>query len=701
MSQVFTSLNDRKIFFAKVGLYCLIALCFIFTISNSLYQRYEVGLYNFIFGVLFTIVLMVRKKSFDLTVILTGLICQALFFGHAYFVIPGKFMEDGLGVMMAILPIFSSGRRMWFFAVTNTILFHVAFFAAGYGDVFYFKYVFYVVLFIIIYTITKINENHEKELVVQRDKIKSDADRLKELDELKNRFFANVSHELRTPLTLVLSPLDSILKSGELSERNLSYLQLVQQNAQNLHKRINELLELSRLDANHLAVNPVPTDVFQLVSKILALHEGAADLKGIQLKSENAISGPAQLLLDAEKLEMILSNYLSNAIKFTPENGLISVTVQKENEELLISVKDNGIGIPEADIDKIFDRFYQVKNQEYTGGTGIGLSLCKELAEVLGGSVRVESEVGKGSVFYLKLPFVESGAEPEIQSGFEYSFPKTPNIKPEYQQILPTVLIVEDNYDLRQYMTLLLSEKYNVVTAENGKAALECLRKPAPLPSAIVSDIMMPEMDGMELLHILKNDDTYRQIPVIMLTAQIASGVKIDALRIGVDDYLTKPFNELELVTRVGNLISNYQNRTAPLAVEMGEIEENTPPAPGISQADLKWLEKVEQIVVENIANPNHTLNEVAPLVNLSYNGFQQKIKKITGLTPKQYQRSIKLNKARLLLKSGEVETVSEVLYQLGFDNHYYFSKIYQQEFGIMPTEELKKNAIYPLSSDV
>ncbi|MEM1324067.1 MAG: DNA-binding response regulator [Bacteroidota bacterium] len=234
-----------------------------------------------------------------------------------------------------------------------------------------------------------------------------------------------------------------------------------------------------------------------------------------------------------------------------------------------------------------------------------------------------------------------------------------------------------------------MQSNYQVQTAEHGQAALDWLKaEDRPLPALLLSDIMMPIMDGIELLTAVKGDDQLRHIPMIMLTARQSMDVKLDALRIGVDDYLTKPFNEKELITRVGNLIANNQNRYLPTPGTA--VKQKGKATPQLSAIDLQWLETVEHLIVEHIANPSFILKDIAPLINMSYNGFQQKIKKISGLTPKQYQRSIKLNKARQILKSGKVKTVSEVLYQLGFENHYHFSKIYKQEFGIMPSDELR-----------
>ena len=246
----------------------------------------------------------------------------------------------------------------------------------------------------------------------------------------------------------------------------------------------------------------------------------------------------------------------------------------------------------------------------------------------------------------------------------------------------PTILVVEDNTDLRQYINLLLSDSYQVVAVEHGEAALEYLES-AEKPALIVSDLMMPIMDGLELLKQLKTREDWCLIPVIILTARQSTEVKIDALRIGVDDYLTKPFKEEELLVRISNLIQKRQYlQQSPPTNEAPEEE-------SIAPVDLEWLKSLEEIIVDQLSNPKFKLSEAAMAMNMSYRRLQQKLKAITGLTPKQYQRSIKLAKARTLLKSGKFQTVTEVIYQLGFDNHHYFSKLYKEEFGIMPSEEL------------
>ncbi|MEN0051441.1 MAG: ATP-binding protein, partial [Bacteroidota bacterium] len=526
---------------------------------------------------------------------------------------------------------------------------------------------------------------------IQKDKntIEEQAIQLKELDELKSKFFANISHELRTPLTLILAPLSNLLKTNAFSNKQHTQLLLMQQNGQKLLKRINELLDISRIDANKLEVQNQPVFLYPFLKTLLSTFESSANLKNIQLQFDYQLDEEIQLSLDEDKLEKIVMNYLSNALKFTSKNGTISLSVKKEQQKLQLSVTDTGIGIPEKDLPKIFDRFYQVDNSPQ--GTGIGLSLSKELAKVMQGRVWVTSIMNTGSTFHLELPFVETFA---VKKAEEKEAIVAPIIEQQANTTQPhqkTILVAEDNPDLRAFLKLILEAKYNVVAVENGKVALELLENPSLSEaamshsfSAIISDIMMPEMDGIELLTRLKASDDLRHLPVILLTARKSLNVKIDALRIGVDDYLTKPFKSEELLARVNNLIQNVEQRIAQLPNKAT----NRPKA--VSIADTNWLKEVEGIILENVENGDFTLNQLAETLHITARTLQTKIKHITGKTPKQYQRDLQMHVARQKIKSGTVQTIAELGYQLGFDNPYYFAKLYKQYYGVTPKEDMQ-----------
>ncbi|MEM1124989.1 MAG: ATP-binding protein, partial [Bacteroidota bacterium] len=501
---------------------------------------------------------------------------------------------------------------------SNFILYHLILFSVDYEAVFYFKYSFYIVMFIMTYTIIRENKIYEKKLFVQKDKIQRDAQELRALDELKTRFFANVSHELRTPLTLVLSPIESILNSKELSDRNTNYLQLMQKNGEKLLHRINELLELSRLDAKKLTTKDSAVAIDTLTKRIVATFEGEADLKNIQLHYLNELPKGIHLLLDGAKLEIILTNFLSNALKFTLQGGSIDVTIRQQDQQLHISVQDSGIGIPTTDLPHVFKRFYQVKGQAYQVGSGIGLALCKELAELQKGKVGVKSELGQGSTFFVELPFVETAAPSQQEGELKLTEENTEDLVKKEVAIpaanRPTILVVEDNADLQGYLQLILSDKYQVKLAENGQVALDYLDSvyadpfstTNPWPSLIISDIMMPVMGGMELLKQLKASENWLHLPFIMLTAQQHTKVKIEALRIGVDDYLTKPFKEVELLARVDNLIQHKQQQLSQKIIP--PPTETADSSPRLTAADLAWLKTVETKILDNVKNTQYKL---------------------------------------------------------------------------------------------
>ncbi|MEO0726773.1 MAG: ATP-binding protein [Bacteroidota bacterium] len=560
-----------------------------------------------------------------------------------------------------------------------------------------------LILLLTIITITQIYywrvrqlEERRRELQVlvseRTAKIAQQAEELQALDEIKSRFFANISHELRTPLTLLLAPIDQLLEANNQSTRAHTFLQLMRQNGKKLLKRINELLDLSRLDANRLKIEQQPTVLFPFFRTILSSFESAAQLKGIQLLFTFQLDDKIQVMLDADKVEKIVSNFLSNALKFTPEGGDINCQIKRDHKKLIISVADTGPGIAPEDLSKIFERFYQSERTKQHEGTGIGLALCRELAKALGGSVwAISKPIGatapSGSTFFLALPYVESSTDitqetPSVVSDDTIEEVALPS--KVYTSFRPRVLVVEDNPDLQQYIRMILQEKYRIETAGNGQEALEWLTQ-QPTPALIVSDIMMPVMNGLELLQKLKQDDKLRHIPTIMLTAQQRMDVKLEALRIGVDDYLTKPFQAAELSARVGNLIKNSTNRVRP-----EQAQEGAPLVPVMEVIDLEWLQTLEEIISSNLTTRDYKLTSAAEELHISYRRLQQKLKAITGLSPKQYQRSIRLDKAREILKSGEVQTVQEAMSQIGFENHYHFNKLYQEAFGIKPIQELK-----------
>ena len=538
---------------------------------------------------------------------------------------------------------------------------------------------------------------------LEQDKniIKEQADELRSLDEMKSRFFTNISHELRTPLTLILSPIQSILKRRKVDNRDFTSAQIVEQNAQKLLKRINEILDLTRLEAREMELKPQPTPFYTFVKRLIATFESLATQKDQQITFQFQLDKSLQLMLDQDKYEHIFNNYLSNAIKYTPNKGQINIRlyekqIESQNDtlenQIILSVSDNGQGILKEDLPKVFDRFFQTKtNRNTTGSSGIGLALSKEIAILLNGQVRVESEIGQGSIFYFEMPYIESVGSLELLTPSS-QFSESPIVLTpvEYVENKPNLLLVEDNPQLRNYIQLILQEKYNITTAENGRVALDKLKTHSDSYrdkiSLIVSDIMMPIMDGFELLEHLKQSDALRHIPVIMLTARSNIKDKLEALRIGVDDYMLKPFQEEELLARISNLIKNAEQKTVVIE---GSSQKKQKVIPQVSASDLKWLKQIEQRLKADISNSKINVESLTAELNISRSQIQRRIKKITGLTPVYYFREIKLNAARELLENGEVQTVNEVAYAVGFDTPKYFSTLYEERFGKRPSAYL------------
>ena len=524
---------------------------------------------------------------------------------------------------------------------------------------------------------------------IEKDKkiIETQAQELQELDKVKSRFFANVSHELRTPLTLILSPINSMLNSKELSNKNFTYASVIKQNAKNLLKRINEILDLTKLDAKQLEVKNQPTSFYPFVKRLVATFESLAQQKGIQLVFDFQVDKSLQILLDQDKFEHIFNNFFSNALKYTPNEGEIEVIIKNHKTELQLSVKDTGQGIHVEDLPKIFDRFYQAKHTKSVSGTGIGLALCRELAQVMNGSVKAESTIDKGSTFYFNFPYKEilgvlndKKESEEVEKIDVLTSLLVAENKPKMNK--RTLLLVEDNTQLRNYIQLILEDDYHIITAENGRIALEKL--PTANCELIISDIMMPEMDGFELLEHLKQNDKWQSIPVIMLTARASVQTKLDALRIGVDDYMVKPFEELVLKARIQNLLKNSQQR---LQTQQEEIPEALQAKKTIKTQPInpKWLKEIEILILAEMTNRAFNLDFIAEKMVLSKRQLQRKIKQNSGLSANNYIRAIRLEKARRMLEQGELQTVSEASYAVGFEDPHYFSTIFEKEFGVKP----------------
>lgn len=531
-----------------------------------------------------------------------------------------------------------------------------------------------------------------QQLLVQNALIREQSEQLKSLDVAKSRFFANVSHELRTPLTLLTSPIKTLLKENQLSEKQTQLLRMAERSGQQLGQLINEILDLRKLEMGKMTLSSEPTELRAYFQICLAQFESLAEQKQIHHRLVLDIPEGTVADLDREKCRQILFNLLSNAFKFTPAGGTIETQVLFSEQQLQISVTDSGSGIHPDDLPQVFDRYFQSKRPDkpVEGGTGIGLALCREYAQLFGGVITAESTPGQGAIFQVTFPLkvVQAGATDII-------LPVSPTGNMAPAKTLASVpakgkssiLVVEDNPDLREYIHFVLQDKYLVVTAEHGLAAWTLLQEnktATRFPDLILSDLMMPVMDGYQLLERLKSEEATRHIPMVMLTARTEAQDKLKALRIGVDDYLSKPFDEEELLVRIDNLLQNQVARREAMALAPAEQEAPRPP---MSQPDRAWLETFEAYVQKHYASDVLSVTSLASAFAMSDSTLLRQLKRLTGLSPLQYIQEVRLDEARRLLENRQYNSVAQVASRVGYDDARTFTRSFKQRFGKLPSE--------------
>ena len=509
-----------------------------------------------------------------------------------------------------------------------------------------------------------------------------------EINNMKFRFFTNVSHELRTPLTLIISPLEGMLKETT-DELQSTRLQLMYRNAQRLLHLVNQLLDFRKGEMSTHQLSLSEGDIISYVHSVCNSFLLMADKKHIQFSFFSGID-TFSMAFDADKVGKIVMNLLSNAFKFTPEGGRVTVMIEHVTgtpDTLEIKIADTGIGISDVDKEHIFDRFYQAdhKGVEETTGNGIGLSLVRDFVTLHEGEVKVFDNIGTGSVFVIQFPVkhVETQVQLPEETGMSVGDEEDREMKEEVREEtgrkdFPLLLVVDDNEDFRIFMRYSLELQYRVKLAVNGNEAWEMMQE--ELPDLVISDVMMPQMDGNELCRLIKQDKRIAHIPVILLTARQNTEAKLEGLQTGADDYVTKPFNMTILVLRIRKLIelSRYHR------VTQGMID----PAPSeivITSLDEKLIEKAIKYVEDNMSRTELSVEELSRELGMSRVHLYKKLLQITGKTPIEFIRVIRLKRAAQLLRESQLH-VSEVAFEVGFNNPKYFSRYFKDEFGVLPS---------------
>ncbi|KAA0993525.1 hybrid sensor histidine kinase/response regulator transcription factor [Dyadobacter aurulentus] len=512
--------------------------------------------------------------------------------------------------------------------------------------------------------------------------IDKESQQLRQLDEMKTRFFSNITHEFRTPLTLILAPAEQMLEEKRPAE-DMTRLGLIDRNAHQLLGLVNQLLDLSKLESGTMKVTEAQSNLQDFVAQLVGAFQVTAEAKKIRL-TFTATETANAYWFDHEKLERILNNLLSNALKFTPENGQVSVQLTGYSDGVMISVSDTGTGIPPEKLEHVFERFYQVDSETgYREGTGIGLAIVKELVEIQGGNVRVESgEENSGANFVIELPYRTA----PLASGNSVSQPTLPH---EYLSEQATenrhseikILLVEDHLELGDFVAKSLSKNYQCYRAGNGKEALTLMQD--MMPDLVISDVMMPVMDGNTLCRKIKSDLLTSHIPVILLTAKNAVASKMEGLAGGADDYVTKPFHMPELEIRVGNMLER-QRRFREMLQKQFTTQEKVEQS-SASEVTDPFLTRLYNILDAQLDNTQFGVNELTLEIGMSNSSLNRKLKALTDLSPVELIRNYRLKKAAEYLANGT--GVSEAAYLVGFDNLSYFAKCFRDLFQMSPRD--------------
>lgn len=519
-----------------------------------------------------------------------------------------------------------------------------------------------------------------------------------EINQMKLRFFINISHEFRTPLTLILSPIDELIENNTDPDK-LQQLQVIKKNANRLLYLVNQLLDHRQAELGVFTLKATYNDCNEKVSEIVDLFVKYADKKNIKLKFNSEISTNKLLLFDASYLDLILTNLLSNAFKFTSE-GNVTVTISVENNKFIIKVLDSGCGVSEVEIDKIFERFYQ--SNYHIKGTGIGLSIVHKLVVNHHGDIKVNSDGKTGTEFVISIPQDESLYTTEeiltscpLQIDGDVNERITANIDisdfdeladleiPAYSEDKPSMLIVEDDIDVRNYLIRSFSQELNIFTSDNGVEPIQILRN-QPI-DIVITDVMLPIQDGYKLCRAIKKNIKTNHIPVIMLTAKTSSEDQMEGLLCGADDYITKPFKMSYLKIKVRNRL---QQNARIIDFHSDTLEVN-PEDIAFNESDKEFLEKAKSIIEHNLDNINFKVDDFCESMAMSRSNLHLKMKAITGESTIEFIKKIRFNEACKLLRDGRY-SINEISSMVGFNTPSYFTTSFKKHFGVLPTAYLK-----------
>lgn len=546
---------------------------------------------------------------------------------------------------------------------------------------------------------------HQKELMAQNRLLEEERDKQKQLNEQlqdatqsKLMFFTNVSHDLRTPLTLIAEPVAQLASAENLTPQQHTLIRIADKNTRILQRLINQILDFRKYENGKLNLKLTEVDFNKSVHDWMESFYAIARKRDIRLTlSASDPERPLPIALDLEKIERVFFNLLSNAFKYTPDNGTITVSYECDGDTLIFRVADTGEGISERDLGNIFDRFFQV-DRIHPKGSGIGLSLAKAFVELHGGTISVESTLNKGSVFTVSLPVTHVSGDvvcPEKAIGRNEVTAELDTIETNlsFDTEKPIVLIIDDNKDIQKLVGELLNDNYNIITATNGKDGVKMAAK--YVPDLIICDVMMPVMDGMECCRHIKEEISTSHIPVLMLTACSMDEQRVQGYDSGADGYLSKPFNSAVLRSKCASLITNrkrvkelWQSHIAPHVKTGSEpsARKNIP----TSDIDDEFYNRFLEIFKAEMGHSDLNVDKIASMLGLERTQFYRKIKALTNYAPVELIRRLRLQHGRVLLTTTN-KTISEIAYETGFSTPAYFTKCYRDAYGETPSEVRSK----------
>lgn len=510
----------------------------------------------------------------------------------------------------------------------------------------------------------------------------------KELYEAKIGFFTNIAHEIRTPLSLISAPLETIIDSGDGNERTRRNLVVMKSNVRRLLELINQLLDFRKVESQLMHLSLCRCDASEIVQNICNRYEEFSALHTITI-DRSGIEAGIECTLDAEAFEKIVGNLMSNAMKFADKRICVSMTVDRQSDMLRLEIADDGPGIKEKDIKRIFESFYQVDDHGKHPGSGLGLPLAQSLAHMHNGEISVSSEYGHGSRFTVSIPTTlqpdtADEAIPDMGDADDDTAPETDGNAAEGDRALPSALIVEDNDELRAFVTDNFADSFRVYSAANGIEAFTILE--SKNIDIIISDIMMPDMDGIELCRALRNNPTYSHLPLILLSAKTDVETKVEGLNVGADAYVEKPFSVEQLRAQARSILESRRRMRENFIKSPLDFYKKPHAEDGQEAENAEFVRKLNDLILENLTNAEFNIDGLARMFYMSRSNFHKRVKGITGKTPNDYIRIVRLSKAAELLSTGRYQIV-EVCYMVGFNTPSYFSKCFAEHFGKLPKD--------------